>query len=116
MTRPYRTEFPDFAPETMPAIPAGFIDDSWHNDACPSFFHPGLRLRIFIDYAEAAERELEGPRFCLGRDDDPEGTIAVLMTDDWSEIERFISGAAPEGRSGDGCAQVVAEGVQSPEA
>jgi hypothetical protein len=30
--------------------------------------------------------------------------------------DRELLGAAPEGRSSDGCAQVVAEGVQSPEA
>ena len=28
-----------FDPATMPEIPAGFEDRSWHNDGCPSFVH-----------------------------------------------------------------------------
>jgi hypothetical protein len=32
----YRQEFPNFDPATMPEIPTGWEDISWHNDACPS--------------------------------------------------------------------------------
>jgi hypothetical protein len=32
-----RREFPDFPLESLPEIPADWDDQSWHNDACPSF-------------------------------------------------------------------------------
>lgn len=54
-------EFPDFDQATLPTIPAGFEDTSWHNDACPSFQHEGLGLHLFIDYADPELREMASP-------------------------------------------------------
>lgn len=62
MTHPLMAkEFPDFDQATLPTIPAGFEDTSWHNDACPSFQHEGLGLHLFIDYADPDDREMGSP-------------------------------------------------------
>jgi hypothetical protein len=59
----FRTEFPDFDPTTMPAIPADWEDISWHNDACPSFKTPN-GYTVWIDYADETQREFNaGERF-----------------------------------------------------
>lgn len=85
-------EFPEFTLDVE--IPAGFSDESWHNDAMPSFvreFDNGRTLTIFVDYAERAksdysERE-DWKRFSLfmgsvdGIEEDP-----IVYTDDWDEV------------------------------
>lgn len=83
----YLTEFPDFDPATMPAIPAGFDDVSWHNDACPSFLNEALGLIIFVDFADADKREFpETERFTLGRWDNGNTGNDVCSSDDWGVI------------------------------
>lgn len=67
----YREAFPDFGElDTEIQIPAGFEDTSWNNDACPSWQHARLQLRLHIDYADPARSEInpEGEdyaRFCV---------------------------------------------------
>ena len=39
----WRIEFPDFPVEDMPTLPEGWVDASWHNDACPSFVNEKLK-------------------------------------------------------------------------
>jgi hypothetical protein len=82
----YLTEFPDFT--DMPAIPAGFEDTSWHNDACPRFENAALGLALWCDYADAADREhADGKRFLLCTVDDE----TLLATDDWNEVTAAIN-------------------------
>lgn len=84
----FRDEFPDFDPATMPAIPSGWQDVSWHNDSCPSFEVPGTGAQVFVDFADPTLREIKkGPRFfVLG-----EGATTTLFTgDDWSAVLAFI--------------------------
>jgi hypothetical protein len=86
--RTYRTEFPTFDPATMPAIPATWLDTSWHNDTCPSFQCGALR--IFVDYAEPEHREIaETPRYSvhLWEGDYP----VLLVSDDWAEVLAFVA-------------------------
>lgn len=52
-------EFPDFPVADMPALPEGWIDTSYHNDACPSYTSPD-GVVIWIDYADPAQREFPG--------------------------------------------------------
>ena len=79
-----RTEFPDYDVLTLPAIPTHWKDTSWHNDACPSFETKGLR--IFVDYADASQRENESlVRFAVLRDD-----VIVLDTDDWDAVLELV--------------------------
>ena len=48
----------------------GIINDSWHNDACPSFRAPDLgedevTLKIWCDHPDEDKREMFGPRFSV---------------------------------------------------
>jgi hypothetical protein len=84
----YRTEFPDFPVGDMPKIPKGFEDTSWHNDTCPSFYHEALEWKLWVDYAEQAQREIpHGFRFTLCTED---GSETIAESDEWSTIEQAI--------------------------
>src|SRR4051812_979550 len=84
--------FPDFDIATLPAIPAGFEDASWKNDACPSFINKNLGLRLWIDYADHAKREHDGGyRFILTPEDNDDTLTEVISTDDFSLIEAAIA-------------------------
>lgn len=88
----YREEFPDFDPADMPAIPSDWADESWHNDACPSFY-VGCdaidELRIYIDYADPDRREVKGNgRYIVLAGDDSE---CLLESDDWNAVLRFVN-------------------------
>jgi hypothetical protein len=92
LLRTIQTEFPDYDVSTLPVIPAGFVDESWHNEACPRFDHPALRLSLWIDYADPAQRELpEARRFYLQRcDEDWCGLEDLADTDDWAVVLKAI--------------------------
>lgn len=88
----YRTEFPDYDPATMPTIPEGWADQSWHNDACPSF-NAGNGKVVFIDFADKSLREWEGDlaRFTVHADPQVTDHNEVLYeSDDWSAILAFV--------------------------
>ena len=54
----YKTEFPDFKLDVP--IPAGFTDNSWHNDTMPNWIRelPDERMMVlWIDYADPAMRD-----------------------------------------------------------
>jgi hypothetical protein len=53
----YKSEFPSYDDTLI--FPEGWVDVSWHNDACPSFekvFWNG-RYRIFCDYIDMQKRD-----------------------------------------------------------
>ncbi len=52
-------EHPNFDLATLPAIPEGWTDTSWRNDACPSFDTPS-GVRVYVDYADPKQRDNEG--------------------------------------------------------
>lgn len=86
----FRTEFPDYPVDQMPAMPAGFEDSSWPNDACPSFFNQTLRLAVFVDYPDRAKRERPDlVRFHLHQTDENGGRAPSgfeFESDDWNAI------------------------------
>ncbi|RXG91626.1 hypothetical protein [Bradyrhizobium zhanjiangense] len=83
----YRTEFPDFPAADMPAIPEGFADASWRNDACPSFLSEALGMRIWIDYADPQQRDhSDGCRFSLVPDSMDDDITDGIATDDWAAV------------------------------
>lgn len=54
----YKTEFPDFKLDVP--IPAGFIDNSWHNNVMPCWYRKlsdGRMVVLWIDYADPALRD-----------------------------------------------------------
>lgn len=89
----YLTEFSNFASSNMPVIPAGFIDQSWHNDTMPHWEHDALRVSLWIDHEDPKERECDaGFRFAL-YDIDADGAFvgnAFFQSDNWPEVERAI--------------------------
>lgn len=90
----YETEFPDFDASTMPEIPAGFDDVSWHNDACPSFLNETAGLILFVDYADPAKREFEDTeRFSLNVWDVGNTGTVLVSSDDWQVVLAAIAAA-----------------------
>lgn len=89
----YLTEFPDFPPADMPAIPETFEDTSWHNNACPNFASDKLQLEIWVNYLDPAKREYgeKYPRFAVSQQRNGiEMSGPSLETDDWNDVLRFI--------------------------
>lgn len=87
ITSCWQTEFPDF--DTMPAIPAGWTDSSWHNDACPSFGVTSTMF-VFVNYEDPDLREFAaaGPRFCVIN---PDTNEVLFESDDWQAVLQFTS-------------------------
>lgn len=84
-------EFPDYDPATLPAIPAGWVDSSWHNDACPSFSVGNVQ--IMIDYETPEVRETpELKRFSAFIMDAEGYTEDFARTDDWDELLAAVAG------------------------
>lgn len=104
MSALFTTEFPDFAPDSLPALPEGFVDISWHNDACPSFASDTLGLCVFIDFADPAQREFpETPRFTVFDWDAENGydtkQTVDLNTDNWAEVMALVAARTEEIKS-----------------
>lgn len=61
----YRSEFgPQFGYVPEVFLSSEFADESWHNDACPSFRHIATRTVVFVDAQRRADREWESaPRY-----------------------------------------------------
>lgn len=101
----WQQEFPDYPAADMPAIPATWGDESWHNDACPSFLTPvvgGKRFQVFVDYREPTEREYEEcNRFQvvpLNAEGEHEGEGTVFASDHWPDVLaalEWLSAGAP---------------------
>jgi len=85
-------EFPDYPVAKLPAMLDGFEDQSWHNDVCPSMASETLKLRIWCDYEDTEERELNTARYCVHKtDDDGQSTAELLSTDDWNAVVGLIN-------------------------
>ena len=96
MTRTHSTEHPDIdgAAEAAILLAAGWIDQSWHNDACPRFDSPDRTRVLWIDHADPEQRECWADRFIV-QALDVDGEIdydldPLLMTEDWAEVLQFI--------------------------
>lgn len=91
----FQVEFPDYPAADMPAIPEGFADSSWHNNAAPSFENKGLGLSIWIDFKDVALREFEDGKRFIVHPLDAEGCFTqddpILETDDWAEVLAFVA-------------------------
>jgi hypothetical protein len=90
----YKTEFPHFTLDVE--IPAGFDDQSWHNNACPSFekkLPDGQYLIIWVDYADPKDRDYsQFPRFSIDlHDTDYCHVDTLIASDNWQDILDFIA-------------------------
>jgi hypothetical protein len=89
----YLTEFPGRTITLPEPMPEGFIDDSWHNDACPCFargdFEAMDAVRIWIEADAPAEREHpDGPRYFMqvGPYGESEKVRDLYNGDDWQAL------------------------------
>lgn len=104
-TPQYLEEFPDFGPMDV-EIPEGFVDVSWHNEACPCFVSEETGTFLFVDYADLARREDKestGVRFSLHVGQPSEhgiqrgdGDDLLIATDDFTEIVDAIASRRSE--------------------
>ena len=96
MSSLYKKEFPDY--DDVLKIPLGFIDNSWHNDTCPSILrryidteHTCVDARIFQDYKNPLLRESEiNKRYSFAIEANSE-VIMWKQSDDWDVIEELIN-------------------------
>jgi hypothetical protein len=78
-------EFPDFPAAAMPALPAGWIDTSWHNDVCPSYTSPAGSV-VWINYPDPADRDCaDDARFLWCRLSDDGCASVEAGFDTWAE-------------------------------
>lgn len=82
----FRTEFPDFNPDSLPPLPEAWEDVSYRNDPCPSFCTSDRLFQIFVDYENPEDREDStiGGRFVVFATNGPLGEL--LVTDVWREV------------------------------
>ena len=91
MRQDYKTEFRFFDYE-IPTIPEGFVDDSWHNNVCPSFIKvlDDQLITFWVDYKNPKRRERTfGKQFFITTEpnnDDINDVNLVFETDSWDEV------------------------------
>lgn len=87
----FRAEFPDFDTTTMPDIPEGWADISWHNDTCPSF-RTFTGFQVFVDFLDPELREYpEGFRFTVHADAEVvDGNEVLFETNEWPHVLEYV--------------------------
>lgn len=86
-------EFPDYPLADLPEMPAGCVDTSWHNDACPSISTANDTVRVFLDYVDPEKREVSimTSRFCVFVAKDEFEEEIAYHGDDWQAVLAIIS-------------------------
>jgi|Laugrespbdmm15dd_1035085.scaffolds.fasta_scaffold82834_2 hypothetical protein len=84
----YKTEFPQF--DDSISLPEGWEDESWHNNACPSFSKPlknNQRLVLWYDYKSPELRDSPSlKRFGLYVEENDECIENLCMSDNLEEV------------------------------
>lgn len=89
----FSTEFPDYPVDSLPARPEGWVDMSWHNDACPCFGTGDVV--VFCDFPNEADREYPGlPRFQVNLNPETGKDGTLFASDDWNAVLAFVSARA----------------------
>jgi hypothetical protein len=94
----YKNEFPDFVLDVE--IPAGFIDNSWHNNAMPCWYREladNQVVVLWIDYADTALRDHPlNARFVVHLMDNTLTDVSEsFVTDDYKEILQQLTDYFP---------------------
>lgn len=96
----FRTEFPDF-PADSSAIATlmarGFVDTSWHNNACPSF--EAMGLRVWIDFPHPEARDIVNAEFTVAysvNEWDGMSEFGLLFSYEFADVIAFLDGYATE--------------------
>jgi hypothetical protein len=66
---------------------AGFVNDSWGNDVCPSLLNEARNLKLWVDYVDPARRECMGARYTLC---EYENRTELLATEFLTDIEEYL--------------------------
>lgn len=94
----YKTEFPDFKLDVT--IPAGFIDNSWHNNQMPCWIRELSDYRmmvLWIDYADPDLRDHpQNARFVLQVTDNTMTDVHEnFASDNYDDVLDFLSDYFP---------------------
>ncbi len=86
----YLKEFPDYD-STLPVLD-GFVDDSWHNDTCPSLVNVAHGLKLWCEYANPKRRTGGCKQYILYHvnDDNWSDDNYVMESDNIEEIKKEI--------------------------
>lgn len=76
-------DFKDYDGE-LPSL-AGFVDDSYRHDVCPSMFNAARNFKLWVDYVDPAKRECNGARYTLCQDD-----RELLATESLTDLEEYL--------------------------
>ena len=70
---------------------AGFVDDSWQNDVCPSLLNESRNLKLWVDYVDADRREVGGARYTLCEYNANSDQYAPLIATEFlADIEEYL--------------------------
>jgi hypothetical protein len=100
MSQDYKVEFPSYDDE-LPTI-KGFVDASWHNDACPSLTKyiddNGTFIQIFCDYKDQAISDWADldpdnyRRFSIMlANSDADWSVAMFSSNSWEDIKDYLA-------------------------
>ncbi len=70
---------------------AGFVDDSWQNDVCPSLLNEARNLKLWVDYVDPDRREVGGARYTLCEYNANSDQYAPLIATEFlADIEEYL--------------------------
>ena len=70
---------------------AGFVDDSWQNDVCPSLLNESRNLKLWVDYVDPDRREVGGARYTLCEYNANSDQYAPLIATEFlADIEEYL--------------------------
>ena len=70
---------------------AGFVDDSWQNDVCPSLLNEARNLKLWVDYVDPNRREVGGARYTLCEyNANADQYTPILATESLADIEEYL--------------------------
>jgi hypothetical protein len=96
----YKTEFPRYD-DTLPEL-KGFVDSSWHNDACPSLMKyiddKGTFIQIFCDYKDKSESDFADVnvenyrRFSMMlASNEHDWSLSLIESNSWEDIKDYLA-------------------------
>ena len=99
----YKVEF-NQADYNIPAflLEAPWEDESWHNDACPSFVNRERRIKIWVEATSPDWREMHAQFYVVGglwaddEHDQIDWDVELYETEDVDDLIRFLEEVKPD--------------------
>lgn len=95
--RTARSEFPSYPFHLLPEIPSGWVDDSWHNDVCPSWIAGAFRddaatlVKVYVDWPLQEDRELRQPFRFMVLFEQHDGQSKWQDFNDWDSLVSTVA-------------------------